>query len=391
MNIKKETINTACPHARRCGGCQYKNSVYASSLRKKQQMLVRLLSRFGYIEKITAAKDPTGYRNKAQAAFFRRGGETLSGLYQSSEKKILPIDKCLLQKDTADDIILTVRALCPSFKIKPYDIKSRTGYLRHVLVRVADGTGEVMVVLVSTQGEFPSARSFVNELVRRHPEITCVVHNINTSSTPLFLGEESHVLYGDGYITDKLCGLKFRVSPRSFYQINHAMCESLYQKVSALACVKPGERVLDAYCGTGSIGLCISRNAGELVGVEINSDAVSDANENARLNNVENAHFVCADAGKFMESETMSGSRYDVVITDPPRAGCSREFLTSLVKLSPSRVVYVSCNPETLARDLGYLTKCGYEVKHISGYDMFPFTEHVECVALLERRSDINS
>ncbi len=385
MNIKKDTVNMACPNARRCGGCHYKNSVYASSLRQKQQTLVKHLSRFGYVEKIIGAKEPIGYRNKAQAAFFRRGGETLSGLYQSSERKVLALDRCLLQKENADEIIVTVRKLCPSFKIKPYDMKSRSGYLRHVLVRHAEATGEVMVVLVTAEGDFPSARSFVNELVRRHSEITCVVHNINKTSTPLFLGEESRTLYGDGYIKDRLCGMEFRISPRSFYQINHAQTELLYKKAGELACLKSGERVLDAYCGTGTIGLCIAKQAAELVGVECNPSAVADARENAKLNGVENARFVCADAGEFMKQAALEGEHFDAVITDPPRAGCSRDFLKSLTKLSPERVVYVSCNPETLARDLGYLTKNGYKAEKIQGFDMFPFTEHIESICLLCR------
>ncbi len=385
MNIKKDTILSACPYARRCGGCGIKQSVYAASLRAKQQKLVRLLSRFGRLEKIIGAKEPTGYRNKAQAAFFRRGGETLSGIYQAHDKRVLAVERCLLQKEAADSIINTVRALCPSFKIKPYDIKNGTGHLRHVLVRHAEETGEVMVVLVTGAGELPSARSFTNELVRRHPEITTVVHNINTTATMLFLGEESRVLYGDGYIVDRLCGREFRISPRSFYQVNHAQTEALYTKAAEFAEIKSGERVLDAYCGTGTIGLCIARGADELVGVECNASAVEDARENARRNGASNARFVCGDAGEFMRDAAEADEHFDTVITDPPRAGCSREFLSSLVKLSPNKIVYISCNPETLARDLSYLTKNGYSVKRMVGVDMFPFTEHVETVVLLSR------
>ncbi len=385
MNIKKDTINNICPIARRCGGCQLKNSVYASTLRQKQQELIHKLSRFGYVEKIIPSPSPTEYRNKAQAAFFGRGGITLSGLYQASEKKVLACERCVLQKESADDIILTVRKLCPRFKIKPYDIKSGKGYLRHVLVRHAEATGEVMVVLVTAEGELPSERSFVNELVRRHGEITTVVHNINRSKTPLYLGEESRVLYGDGYITDRLCGLEFRISPRSFYQVNRGCAELLYKKVAELVNADPSERVLDAYCGTGTIGLCAARNASSLVGVELNPDAVSDARENAKRNGAFNASFVCADAGKFISDAAAAGEHYDAVITDPPRSGCSREFLSALLTLAPERVVYVSCDPDTLARDLGYLTKNGYAVKKLHGFDMFPFTKHIECVVLMSR------
>ena len=223
--------------------------------------------------------------------------------------------------------------------------------------------------------------------MRRHGEITTVVHNVNNTKTPLFLGEESHTLYGDGYITDRLCGLEFRISPRSFYQVNSAQTELLYAKAVELAALTGRERVIDAYCGTGTIGLCAAAGAREVIGVELNPDAVRDAKENAQRNGVANARFVCGDAGEFMEELARAGESADVVITDPPRAGCSREFLDALVKLSPERIVYVSCNPETLARDLAMLTNNGYTATHIQGVDMFPFTEHVESLVCLTRQT----
>ena len=388
MNIKKDTITSLCPIARRCGGCKHKNAVYASSLRAKGQTLVRLLGRFGHIEKIVGARAPFGYRNKVQAMFGYSGGKLTSGVYQASERRLIPAERCLLSDPRADAIILTVRELCPKFKIKAYDPKSGRGYLRHVLVRVAEATGEIMVVLVTAEGALPSARSFVNELVRRHGEITTVVHNINDTKTPLFLGEESHILYGEGHITDRLCGLEFRISPRSFYQVNSAQTELLYAKAVELAALTGRERVIDAYCGTGTIGLCAASGAREVIGVELNPDAVRDAEDNARRNGIENARFVCADAGEFMQELAERGESADVVITDPPRAGCSRRFLDSLVSLAPKRIVYVSCNPETLARDLGVLTKHGYAIGYIQGVDMFPFTEHVESLVCLTRQTN---
>ncbi len=383
MNIKKDTISALCPIARRCGGCKHKNAVYASTLRLKQQTLVRLLGRFGHIEKIIGAKEPFGYRNKVQAMFGLSGGKLTSGVYQASEKKLIPSERCLLSDSRADAIILTVRELCPRFKIKAYDNRSGRGYLRHVLVRTAEATGEIMVVLVTAEGAFPSSRSFVNELLRRHPEITTVLHNINNTSTPVFLGRESHILYGDGYITDRLCGLEFRIGHKSFYQVNPRQTEALYSAAIGLARLTGSERVIDAYCGTGTIGLCAASLSREVIGIELNPDAVRDAEENARRNGAQNARFICGDAGQFMTQMASEGESADVVITDPPRAGCSREFLHSLLTLAPERIVYVSCNPETLARDLSILTKGGYCVLHIQGVDMFPFTEHVECVCLL--------
>ena len=388
MNIKKDTISTLCPISRRCGGCRHKNSPYASTLRAKQSALVKLLSRFGHVEKIMGAECPFHYRNKVQAMFGYSGGRCVSGIYQASERKLIPADSCLLSDERADKIICTIRDIAPRFDIKPYDIKSGRGTLRHVLVRVAADTGEIMVVLVTSATELKNARSFTNELVRRHSEITTVVHNINSTKTPMLLGAQSHTLYGEGYITDRLCGLEFRISPRSFYQVNHAQTELLYKKAIELAALTGSERVIDAYCGTGTIGLCAAEGAGEVIGVELNADAVRDAEENARRNGIENARFVCADAGQFMVELASSGKHADVVITDPPRAGCSREFLTALVTLAPQRIVYVSCNPETLARDLGMLTKNGYSVDRIQGVDMFPFTEHTESLVSLTRQTD---
>ena len=385
MNIKKDTISSVCPSSRRCGGCQNKNAIYPSSLRAKHGRLVRLLSRFGRVDKMIGMAEPTHYRNKVQAAFGRREGKIISGIYQSSDGRIIPSDLCLLEDKRADAIVVTIRNMCPSFKIKPYDLRTGKGYLRHVLVRVGAESGEIMVVLVTASGNFPSERSFVNELLRRHPEITTVVHNINTTDTALFLGAESRTLFGEGYITDKLCGLRFRISPKSFYQINHTQTEVLYGKAKEFAALTGEERIIDAYCGTGTIGLFMADRAKELIGVEVNADAVRDAVDNAKRNGIEHARFVCADAGAFMRELADAGESCDVVITDPPRAGCSKQFLSSLIKLAPKRIVYISCNPETLARDLHTLTRNGYAAEKIQGVDMFPFTEHVESVVCLTR------
>lgn len=388
MNIKKDTVSTLCPISRRCGGCRYKNAVYASTLRTKQQLLGRLLSRYGHLEKIVGCKEPLGYRNKVQAMFGTSGGKCVSGVYQASERKLIPTDRCLLSNERADAIIRTVRELAPRFKLKPYDQRTRRGLLRHVLVRLSRSTGEVMVVLVTAKAELKCGISLANELCRRHSEITTVVHNINDTDTSLFLGDETHVLTGPGYITDKLCGLEFRISARSFYQVNPSQTEYLYTKAVELAHLCPTDRVLDAYCGTGTIGLCAAKYAKEVKGVEINADAVRDAIDNAKRNGIENASFVCDDAARLMTEMAERGESVDVVITDPPRAGCSREFLSSLSALAPKRVIYISCNPETLARDLAALTRCGYKVNYMQGVDMFPFTEHIESLVCLQKQTN---
>ena len=379
-----------CPYAKKCGGCSLQNLPYEEQLHLKQAKLIGLLGRFGRVEEIIGMEDPTHYRNKIQAAFRGRSGKVVSGVYQSTSRRIVEVESCMLENECAAPILATVRKLCASMKIPPYDPESGRGLLRHVLIRKGFYSGEIMVVLVTAKGELRSERSFVNELLRRHPEITTVVRNVNPTDTALFLGSESYVLHGDGYITDRLCGLEFRISPRSFYQVNPVQTEILYGKAKEFAGLTGRETVIDAYCGTGTIGLTMASAAGRIVGVEINRDAVADAVENAKRNGIANAAFHAADAGEFMEAMAARGETADVVVTDPPRAGCSGKFLHSLLKLAPARIVYVSCNPETLARDLYTLVKGGYKVRRIRPVDMFPYTSHVECVVSLTRPPKAN-
>ncbi len=381
-----DTIKTKiCPNAKKCSGCQLQNLTYPEQLKMKQARLVSLLGKFGHVNNIIGMDEPTHYRNKMQAVFGYRDGKVISGIYQSASGRIVTTDSCMLENEAADRIVVTIRNMCKGFKIKPYDLRTGKGYLRHVMVRCGFVSGEIMVVLVTAKGDFPSKRSFVNELLRRHPEITTVVHNVNPTETALFLGRDSEVLYGEGYITDKLCSLDFRISPRSFYQVNPVQTEVLYSVAKKYASLSGKERVIDAYCGTGTIGLTMADAAREVIGVEVNEDAVRDAKENAKLNGITNAKFYAVDAGEFMSALAAKGEKADVVITDPPRAGCSMKFLKSLISLAPKRIVYVSCSPETLARDLRTLTKDGYKVKKIQPVDMFPYTGHVETVVCLSR------
>ena len=363
---------------------------YEKQLSFKQVKVIRLLGRFCHVDEIIGMKEPFHYRNKVQAAFGTKNGKMISGVYQSSTHNIVSVDDCLIEDEVADKIIVTIRKLAVSFKLKAFNDVTMKGFLRHVLVKRGFLSGQVMVVLVTASGGFPSQRSFVNALLQRHPEISTIVRNINDKHTSLVLGDKSEVLYGSGYIEEQLCGLTFRISPKSFYQINPIQTEVLYNTAAEFAGLTGSERVIDAYCGTGTIGLIMSKNAGEVIGVELNKDAVKDAKFNAEANGVKNIQFFCGDAGKFMVEMAEMGENADVVITDPPRAGCSLDFLKSLIKLAPKRVVYVSCNPETLARDLGFLTRKGYKATKIQPVDMFPFTEHVETVVLLEKAAPRN-
>ena len=375
-----------CPHKKKCSGCQLQNLTYEEQLRMKQVKLIGLLGRYGHVEEIIGMENPYHYRNKVQAAFFYRDKKVHSGVYQSATGKIVPVDSCLLCDEMADAIIVTVRKLCHGFKIRPFDLRTGQGFLRHVMVRRGFRSGEIMVVLVTAPGEFRDKRSFTNELLRRHPEITTVVWNVNGSATPLLLGKQSENLYGSGKITEQLCGLSFSISPRSFYQVNPVQTEVLYGKVKEFAALTGKERVIDAYSGTGTIGLTLAEKAREVIGVELSRDAVKDAKDNARLNGISNATFYCGDAGEWMKEAAERKERVDVVVTDPPRSGCTPAFLHSLIALAPKRVVYVSCNPETLARDLYTLKKGGYKVTRIQPVDMFPFTGHVETVVCLNKQ-----
>ena len=271
------------------------------------------------------------------------------------------------------------------FKIWTYDEDKGTGFLRHVLVKRGFTSGEVMVVIVGASGYFPMKKKFTAALLEMHPEITTVVLNINPKDTNLVLGDREEVLYGNGYIEDTLCGCVFRISPKSFYQINPVQTEKLYGKAMELAGLNENSTVLDAYCGIGTIGLVAAKTAGSVIGVELNPDAVKDAISNAKRNNSKNARFYCADAGDFMQELAENGERFDVVFMDPPRSGSSKKFIESLAVASPETVVYISCNPETLARDLQMMTQQGYKVKKICPVDMFPHTNHIECVVLLSR------
>ena len=373
-----------CPHAKKCSGCQLQNMDYEEQLSFKQAKLVKLLGRFGYVEEIIGMDNPLHYRNKMQAAFGFRRGRVVSGVYQSATGGLVPVDECLLENEEADRIVVTVRKLCEQFRIHAYDTRTARGFLRHVMVRTAQ-SGDTMVVLVTTKGDFPAKNAFLKELLKRHPAITTVVRNINNTDKGLMLGTHSEVLFGDGTITDTVCGLRFRISPKSFFQVNRTQTNVLYTKAIELAGLRGRERVLDAYCGTGTIGLIMANHAKEVFGVESNRDAVRDAIANAEDNGIDNIRFFAADAGRFMDDIAANGEHMDVVITDPPRAGCSPRFLKSLIALSPDRVVYISCNPETLARDLHTLRLGGYKIKAMQPVDMFPFTAHVETVVLLKK------
>lgn len=375
-----------CKAAKKCGGCNYQGMTYEEQLATKQKQVSILLKKFGKLEPIIGMKNPYYYRNKVHSVFDRdRKGNVICGNYEARTHKVVPIEECLIEDKKCQEIIRAIRDMLKSFKIKTYDEDTGYGLLRHVLVRRAFATGEIMVVLVIGSPVFPSKNNFVKALRKQFPEISTVILNINDKKTSMVLGERDIVIYGKGFIRDTLCGCTFRISPQSFYQVNPVQTEILYGKAMEFAGLTGKERVIDAYCGIGTIGLVAAKHAREVIGIELNKDAVRDAKVNARENKITNARFYQGDAGQFMEAMAAKGEHADLVFMDPPRSGSDRKFMSSVITLNPAKIVYISCGPDTLARDLEYLTKHGYEVKKMQAVDMFGFTEHVETCVLLSK------
>lgn len=393
-NVRKTTpARTAfCPAAGKCGGCQLENMTYERQLAFKQAYTIKLLGRFCHIGDIIPADTPVHYRHKVSAAFGRtKSGQIISGVYQSSNHNIVKVSSCMLEDEGADEIIASVRRLLISFKLSVYNENTGNGFLRHVLVRKSFANKTYMVVLVTGEVKFPGKNSFIKALREMHPEIVTIVQNINSAYGSMVLGDRNILLFGSGRLEDEICGCRFAISPTAFYQINPPQAEKLYNKAIEFTGLTGNETVIDAYCGTGTIGIIASRGAKTVIGAELNAQAIRDARLNAGMNNASNVSFVAADAADFMseaaKDSSLTVSPDDiVVIADPPRAGCSMKFLNSLAALSPARFVYISCNPETQARDIAILVKKGYKAEKAIPVDMFPYTKHVETVCCLRRR-----
>lgn len=383
----------SCPVAKRCGGCEWLAMPYAEQLRRKQHYIEELFADFKCsVDPIVGMEDPYGYRNKVQLPFAPgrpddQGRTTARwGIFERGTHYIVPCSSCLVEDDRARPIIATIAELLPRYNIKPYDEKTCTGDLRYALVRTAHTTGEVMLTLVCTSSRLPGQKAFIGQLLDAHPEITTVVINVNRERTSVILGKEERVVFGDGYIEDELCGCRFRISSSSFYQTNPIAAEALYNRAIEMAGIRRTDFIGDAYCGTGTIGIVAAKQSGaRLLGVERNGDAVDDARINAQINGVDGAEFITGDAGSVFARMARAGESLDVVFMDPPRAGSSQAFLANLSRLAPRRVVYISCEPRTQHHDIVALIKNGYRVKRIQPVDMFPHTNHVENIVLLER------
>lgn len=381
-------VNTPkCPVSKKCSGCQLSNLSYEQQLEWKQKDVNGLLGSYAPVNPIIPMDDPCGYRCKVQAVFRSdRSGRIISGVYQSSRNGIVGIDRCMVNDPRADEIIIGIRELMRSFKIQPWNPGTDRGFIKHVLVRIGRKTGEILVTIVGSGSMFPKKKDFVSALVKKFPAIKTVTFSVNRSPEFLTLGDHHEVLFGEGFIVDEICGKKFRISPQSFYQVNPEQAEKLYTYAISAARLTRNDVILDAYSGTGTLGIIASDHVKAVQGIEYNAAAVRDAVQNCKLNGItRNAAFNRGDAGEYLRERAVKGAYFDAVLMDPARAGADKRFLKALCSIKPERIVYISCNTVTLARDLKTLSK-DYNVIDIQPFDMFPFTRHVECVVSMSRK-----
>ena len=382
-------IKPACPIFEKCGSCHLLHMDAKAQSDFKKNQLIKLCKDAKLplqVKDILTMEEPYHYRNKMIIGFQKdRNRHIQAGFYEEFSHKIIPYKRCLLHPEICDEIVEEIVSLMEKLRIEPYEEDKRRGLLRHVLLRYGKQSGKIMVVLVINQNVFPARKNFVNALLHKFPNITTIVQNVNTRKTSVVLGDQERVLYGKGYIEDTLCGLKYRISSKSFYQINHEQTQVLYQTGIDMLELTGNEKVLDAYCGIGTIGMSMAHKVKQVIGVEINKDAVNDAIVNARINDVKNIRFICDDASAYMKKAQQRKERFDVVIMDPPRSGSNEQFLSALVNMKPKQILYISCNPITQVRDMQYLKRFGYVGDAMQGVDMFPNTNHVETVCLMSK------
>ena len=386
----KASKELKCAVAKKCGGCDYINSSYNKHVKEKLELANKLIKKYGKFDGIVSMSNPYHYRNKVSAVFGFENKKIIAGTYEKNTHRVVDTKNCLIEDKKASAIIRTIKKMCISFKIMAYDEDSGFGFLRHVLIRVGKKSGQIMVVLVTSNVIFQNKNAFIKVLRGEHPEITTIVQNINNKNTSMVLGDREIVMYGKGYITDELCGLTFKISPKSFYQVNRDQTEKLYSQAIEYAGLQGDEVLLDAYSGIGTIGLIASKSVKEVISVELNKDSHKDAITNAKINNIKNVKFYNADATAFINDLAAANEKIDVVILDPPRTGSTEEFIAAVGRLKPKKVVYVSCNPETLARDLEVFKRHKYRFEKGMVVDCFCHTRHVEGVVLLSKLDSKN-
>lgn len=377
--MNKET--RTCKYRRKCGACQTLNLSYEEELSLKMKKEIDLLGRFGHVQEIVPSSPSEHYRNKSQYLFHFNHGKMISGLYHSSDGKIAEIDRCLMEDCDLSRLYLHIRKLIAQKKVRIFD--GKTGDLRHIMLRKGIRTGEISVSFVTKNGLFPQVENIAEELMIHNPSIVCVTVVKNDTRTPLWMNGEEYLIRGRGYINDKLCGCSFRIPPKAFYQINPYSTEILYQTASEFAQITAADHVLDAYCGIGTIGITATKGCcATLDGFDNNRDSITVADLNARQNNISNYSYTCITDSKCTLNKN---KHYDVVFVDPPRAGCDKKFISMLLELQSNRLIYISCNPQTLSRDLNLLKK-NYKTVCIQPVDMFPGTTHVETVVLMTKK-----
>jgi len=384
-----------CPHTHQCGGCVFWHMTYEEELRAKAQRVSDALQRIGGVPvadlSITGSDGVCAYRNKAQFPVAEQKGRPVAGFFRQRSHQVVPVSRCLIQTETADRAKAAALQWMETAHVPVYDETAHKGLVRHIYVRTAMATGQVLVCLVINGDEIPKKKLLLQLLQEQVEGLTSVCLSIHKKRGNAVLGDRFVTLYGPGYIEDILCGLRFRLSARSFYQVNREQAQRLYAAALRLADLSPTDTALDLYCGTGTISLVLAKEAGRVIGVEVIPQAIEDAKENALRNGVQNAEFLCADAAEAARRFAEEGIRPNVIVVDPPRKGLEETVITSIAAMAPERIVYVSCDPATLARDVRRLTEQGYTLTHAEAFDLFPRCAHVESVALLTRSGDLNS
>ncbi len=395
LNVKQESddrVEPPCDVYYKCGGCQLQHMSYQMQLDMKQKQVKYNMKKIGHLEHVPVhptigMDDPWRYRNKVQIPVGQKeDGELKTGFYQKRSHNIIDMDTCLIQDEMNDRMVETVRRIASKLGISAYDEQTHRGTLRHIMVRTGQNTKDIMVVIVTKTKKLPHQDKLIDEIRDAFPNVKSIVHNVNSAKTNVILGKQTNVIYGDEYIYDTIGDIKFMISPLSFYQVNPTQTKALYDQALQYADLRGGETVIDAYCGIGTISLFLAQKAKKVYGVEIVPEAVTDAKKNARLNKMDNADFYVGQAEELMPWWRNQGLRPDVIVVDPPRKGCDEELLKAMLDMEPERIVYVSCNPSTLARDLRVLEDGGYETQEVQPVDMFPQTSHVECVTWLEKK-----
>lgn len=383
-------VEPPCDVYHQCGGCQLQHMSYEAQLQQKWQTVRSSIDRIGGlpdvpVHPVKGMENPWHYRNKTQVPFQVQDGRVVWGFYRPRTHEVVPTTNCLIQSEASNHILQEFSKIAPTLGLTIYDEVKHSGILRHLIVRTGDATGEIMVVLVVNAKELKQQDQIVAALIEIEPRITSIVINENRENTNVILGRHSYPIYGPSVIRDELKGLQFEISANSFYQVNHQQTEVLYSQALEYAQLTGKETVIDAYCGIGTISLFLAPHAKEVYGVEIVEQAIIDAKRNAALNEITNAHFTTGKTEEVVPAWYAEGKTFDVLVVDPPRKGCDPQLLETILTHQPERVVYVSCDPATLARDLKILHEGGYQVKEIQPVDMFGHSTHVECVALLSR------